>query len=166
MTDTKDVSTKAQNGELMQLVSFRIGDEEFGVDILKVQEINRMNQITRVPNAPEYVSGVMNLRGKVIPVIDLRQRFHLGRRDHDKDTRIIVVELKSRVIGFVVDAVNEVLRIPKSVTEPPPSMVAGIGSEYITAVGKLEDRLLILIDLEKVLLVEEQDEVSSVTEGL
>ena len=166
MNHTKDATVKAQAGELMQLVSFTIGDEEFGVDILKVQEINRMNQITHVPNAPEYVSGVMNLRGKVIPVIDLRQRFHLGRRDHDKDTRIIVVELKSRVIGFVVDAVNEVLRIPKSVTEPPPSMVAGIGSEYITAVGKLEDRLLILIDLEKVLLVEEQQEVSSVTEGM
>jgi purine-binding chemotaxis protein CheW len=120
-----------------------------------------MNQITRVPNAPEYVSGVMNLRGKVIPVIDLRQRFHLGSREQDKDTRIIVVELKERVVGFVVDAVNEVLRIPKSVTEPPPSMVAGIGSEYITAVGKLDDRLLILIDLEKILLVDERSEVNS-----
>ena len=162
MNDTKETNAKTQAGEILQLVSFRIGEEEFGVDILKVQEINRMNQITRVPNAPDYVSGVMNLRGKVIPVIDLRQRFHLGKREADKDTRIIVVELRSRVIGFVVDAVNEVLRIPKSVTEPPPPMVAGIGSEYITAVGKLEDRLLILIDLDKVLLVQEEEEVGKI----
>ena len=160
MNEIQETSTKAQGDEVLQLVSFRIGDEEFGVDILKVQEINRMNQITRVPNAPEYVSGVMNLRGKVIPVIDLRQRFHLGKKEADKETRIIVVELKSRVIGFVVDAVSEVLRIPKNVTEPPPPMVAGIGSEYITAVGKLEDRLLILIDLDKVLLAYEEQEVS------
>jgi purine-binding chemotaxis protein CheW len=137
--------------ELLQLVSFKIGDEEFGVDILKVQEINRMLEVTRVPNAPEYVDGVINLRGKVHPIIDLRRRFGMERKEHDKNTRIVVVELSGKVVGFVVDAVSEVLRIPKSVTEPPPSIVAGIGADYITAVGKLEDRLLILLDLEKVL---------------
>ena len=162
MTDKKDAKTAAQAGEILQLVSFKIGEEEFGVDILKVQEINRMDQITRVPNAPDYVSGVMNLRGKVIPIIDLRKRFRLGKKERDKDTRIIVVELKARVIGFLVDAVNEVLRIPKSVTEPPPPMVAGIGSEYITAVGKLEDRLLILIDLEKILVPTEREVVDTI----
>jgi purine-binding chemotaxis protein CheW len=162
MTETMEMKGKTQSGEVLQLVSFKIGDEEFGVDILKVQEINRMDQITRVPNAPDYVSGVMNLRGKVIPIVDLRQKFRLAKKDQDKDTRIIVVELKARVIGFVVDAVNEVLRIPRNVTEPPPPMVAGIGSEYITAVGKLEDRLLILIDLERILVASEQEEVGVV----
>ncbi len=162
MTDKKDQKGISQADEILQLVSFKIGEEEFGVDILKVQEINRMDQITRVPNAPDYVSGVMNLRGKVIPIIDLRKRFRLPKKERDKDTRIIVVELRSRVVGFLVDAVNEVLRIPKSVTEPPPPMVAGIGSEYITAVGKLEDRLLILIDLEKILIPVEQAVVDSV----
>ncbi len=162
MTDKKDVKGTSQADEILQLVSFKIGEEEFGVDILKVQEINRMDQITRVPNAPDYVSGVMNLRGKVIPIIDLRKRFRLAKKERDKDTRIIVVELKSRVVGFLVDAVNEVLRIPKSVTEPPPPMVAGIGSEYITAVGKLEDRLLILIDLEKILVPVEQAVVDTI----
>jgi purine-binding chemotaxis protein CheW len=153
-TDIKN-SSQSHSEELLQLVSFNIGDEEFGVDILKVQEINRMLQVTRVPNSPEYVDGVINLRGKVIPVIDLRRWFGLERKDHDKNTRIIVVELGGRVVGFVVDAVKEVLRIPSSVTEPPPPIVAGIQAEYITAVGKLEDRLLILLDLEKMLARED-----------
>ena len=151
------VTKQAAAEELLQLVSFTIGEEEFGVDILKVQEINRMVEVTRVPNAPEYVDGVINLRGKVIPIIDLRRRFGMERKEKDKDTRIIVVELGGKILGFVVDAVSEVLRIPKSVTEPPPSIIAGIKAEYITAIGKLEDRLLILLDLERVLTVKENE---------
>ena len=147
---------------LLQLVSFSIGDEEFGVDILKVQEINRMLDVTRVPNAPEYVDGVINLRGKVIPIINLRRRFGMERKERDKNTRIVVVELTGKVVGFLVDAVREVLRIPSGVTEPPPSLVGGVKSEYITAVGKLEDRLLILLDLEKVLTQEEKGELATV----
>jgi len=156
---TKDIkgATQAKSEELIQLVSFTIGDEEFGVDILKVQEINRMLAVTRVPNSPEYIDGVINLRGKVIPIIDLRRRFQMERREHDKNTRIVVVELSGKVVGFVVDAVSEVMRIPKSVTEPPPPIVAGIDAEYITAVAKLEDRLLILLDLEKVLVNDEKE---------
>ncbi len=153
-TDIKN-SSQGKSEELLQLVSFTIGEEEFGVDILKVQEINRMLDVTRVPNAPEYVDGVINLRGKVIPIIDLRRRFGMERKEHDKNTRIVVVELSGKVVGFVVDAVSEVLRIPKSVTEPPPSIAAGIEAAYMTAVGKLEDRLLILLDLEKVLSSED-----------
>jgi purine-binding chemotaxis protein CheW len=156
MNETVDIKGKTQVGvvsdELLQLVSFKIGDEEFGVEILKVQEINRMLDVTRVPNAPEYVDGVINLRGKVIPIIDLRRRLGMERKEHDKNTRIVVVELSGKVVGFVVDAVSEVLRIPKSVTEPPPPIVSGIEAAYITSVGKLEDRLLILLDLEKVLV--------------
>jgi purine-binding chemotaxis protein CheW len=164
MEETKDIknATKGKSEELLQLVSFNIGGEEFGVDILKVQEINRMLEVTRVPNAPEYVDGVINLRGKVIPIIDLRRRFDMDRKEHDKNTRIVVVELQGKVVGFVVDAVREVLRIPKSVTEPPPPIVAGINAEYITAVGKLEDRLLILLDLEGVLSEGEQEQVKRV----
>jgi purine-binding chemotaxis protein CheW len=163
---TKNYGSDANSGgELLQLVSFKIGDEEFGVDILKVQEINRMVDVTRVPNAPEYVEGVINLRGKVIPIIDLRKRLGLTQKENDKDTRIIVVELNQKVIGFIVDSVSEVLRINKSITEPPPQMVAGIESDYITAIGKLEDRLLILLDLEKILTSGEKDKVSKIAEG-
>jgi len=153
--------TKVQTEELLQLVSFNIGQEEFGLGIQSIQEINRMVEITRVPNSPEFVTGVINLRGKVIPIINLRKRFGFPPKEDDKNTRIIVVELGGMVVGFTVDAVSEVLRIPKNITEPPPSMVAGIGSEYITAVAKLENRLLILLDLERILKDKEKQQLES-----
>ncbi len=148
--------------ELLQLVSFKIGNEEFGIDILKVQEINRLMQITKVPNAPSFVDGVVNLRGRIIPVISLRSRLNMEKIEHDSKTRIIVVELQGTTVGFIVDEVSEVLRIPKSITEAPPAMVAGIDSDYITAVGKLEDRLLILLDLEKVFSIEETNALGGI----
>ena len=141
--------------ELLQLVSFVLGNEEFGVDILNVQEINRMMQITKVPNSPEYVEGVINLRGRVIPVIDLRCKLGMEKKQKDKNTRIVVIEVKGKTVGFIVDAVKEVIRIPESITEEPPEITSGVNSEYIMAVGKLEDRLLILIDLDKILLTGE-----------
>lgn len=147
---------KVDSEEILQLVSFKIGDEEFGVDILKVQEINRMLQITKVPNAPSFVEGVVNLRGKVIPIIDLRSRLNMRKKESDSKTRIIVVEIGGKIVGFIVDEVSEVLRIPRNITEPPPTVVAGVDSDYITAVGKLEDRLLILLDLDKVLRTDEK----------
>jgi purine-binding chemotaxis protein CheW len=145
-----------ENSALLQLVSFKIGQEEFGVDILKVQEINKLVQITQVPNAPEFVDGVVNLRGRIIPIIDMRTRLHLPKREHDKNTRIIVIELNNNTIGFVVDAVSEVLRISRDIIEEPPAISKGVNAEYITAVAKLEDRLLILLDLERLLTVEEE----------
>ncbi len=162
MATTFEKKTDAPTDEVLQLVSFTLGDEEFGVDILKVQEINRMVTVTSVPNAPVFVDGVINLRGKVIPIVDLRTRFGMPRKEHDKNTRIIVVELDGKVIGFVVDAVSEVLRIPRSVTEPPPAVVTGVNTDYIIAVGKLEDRLLILLDLEKVFSTEERSSLKDV----
>jgi purine-binding chemotaxis protein CheW len=141
---------------LIQLVTFSIEDEEFGVEILKVQEIIRMLEITRVPRAPQFVEGVINLRGKVIPIIDLRKRFGLETRPHDKNTRIIVIEINAMIVGFVVDSVSEVLRIPANTIEPPPPVVSGFDSEYISGVGKLQDRLLILLDLDRLLSNDEQ----------
>ena len=114
-----DALSKSGN-EILQLVTFSIGEEDFGVDILKVQEIIRMMDITKVPRAPEFVEGVINLRGKVIPIIDLRRRFGRTPKPHDKDTRIIVIEMSGIIVGFVVDAVSEVLRIPKSTVEAAP----------------------------------------------
>ena len=142
---------KKQDDELLQLVTFSIGEEEFGVDILKVQEIIRTMEITKVPRAQDFVEGVINLRGKVIPIIDLRRRFGLDSKAHDKHTRIIVIEINNMIVGFVVDSVSEVLRIPAGTVEPPPPVVAGVESEYINGVGKLHDRLLILLDLDKLL---------------
>lgn len=140
----------------MQLVSFVIESEEFGIDILKVQEIIRPVDITRVPNAPSFVEGVINLRGRIVPVVDLRKRFGLAEREQDQHIRIIVVELIDKVVGFMVDAVREVIRVDRSVIEPPPDLAIGIDTHYIKGVAKLDDRLLILLELEEVLSAEEK----------
>ena len=155
-----DSTADRQSDELLQLVSFNIGSEEFGVDILKVQEINRMVDITRVPQAPHYVEGVINLRGRVIPIIDLRKRFSLETREYDKNTRIVVVDIVGHITGVVVDAVSEVLRLQAGTIEPAPEIVTGISSEYIKGVAMLEDRLLILLDLSKVIDVGEMASLS------
>jgi len=133
----------------LQLVTFGLGNEEFGVDILAVQEINRMMELTRVPQSPPEVEGVINLRGKIIPVLDLRKRFGLAESEQNEHSRIIVVEVHGRVLGFIVDRVHEVLRVDRTIVEPAPQMVCSIDSDFIAGVGKLEDRLLILLDLNK-----------------
>ncbi len=149
---------------LIQLVGFKLGKEEFGVDILKVQEINRMLEITEMPNSPEFVEGIVNLRGRIIPIVYLKKRLNMELKKHDSSTRIIVVEVEGQTIGFVVDEVSEVLRIESKIIEPAPPIVGGLRSDYIIGVAKLEDRLLILLDLNKVLSVEEKEALSNVVE--
>lgn len=163
MDNTANYRSTAADGTLIQLVTFKLAEEEFGVDILKVQEIIRMMPITKVPNSPDFVEGVINLRGKVIPVIDMRKRFGMAVSEHDSQTRIEVMDLQGQIVGFVVDAVCEVLRIKESTIEAPPPVVAGIGSDYMRGVGKLEDRLLILLDLDKLLSTQEVEALSGVS---
>jgi len=148
--DTAEQGLKHEHMDLMQLVSFHVGGEEFGLDILRVQEIIRIQQLTRVPNSPDFVDGVINLRGKVIPVVALRKRFGLEEHPHDKQTRIVVVEVAGTVLGFIVDSVSEELRIPASTVEPPPRL-GHIEREYVSGVGKLDNRLLILLDVDRLL---------------
>lgn len=150
------------SGSDTQLVTFNLGKEEFAVPILQIQEINRLVEITRVPKSPDFVEGVINLRGKVIPIIDLRKRFSLPQSDLGKYARIVVVNMDGRMVGLIVDSVSEVLRLPNDAIEPPPPVVAGIGSEYIKGLGKLEGRLLILLDLSKILTKEEKRELVEV----
>jgi purine-binding chemotaxis protein CheW len=142
--------SQQQSQQIRQLVSFHLDGEEYALDILKVQEIIRMMDLTRVPNSPDFVEGVINLRGKVIPILGLRKRFHLPAAEADKQTRIIVVEVPGTVVGLVVDSVSEVLRIPADTVEPPPRLVK-VDREYVSGVGKLEDRLLILLDVDRLL---------------
>lgn len=154
-------NNEIESGDILQLVTFSLGNEEFSVDILKVQEIIRLMELTRVPKAPEFIEGVINLRGKVIPVMDLRKRFSMEEAEDSNDTRIIVVELDNATVGFRVDGVSEVLRLPADTVDPPPTMVSGIETEYIKGVGKLDDRLIILLDVEKVLTEAEHTSMSS-----
>ena len=134
-----------------QLVVFDLASEAYGVDISTVREIIRMQTVTRMPRTPEYVEGVINLRGKVTPVIDLRTRFGLDESEEPLDKRIVVVDTGERSMGFVVDAVSEVLRVPSASIEPPSSVVMGVDSEYMIGIVKLPDRLISLLDLERVM---------------
>jgi len=149
--------------DVLQLVSFNLGSEEFGVDIGMVQEIVRMPEITRVPRTPAFVEGVVNLRGKIIPVVDLRKRFRLPVGETTKSTRIIIVTMNGRTVGMIVDGVSEVRRISADSVEPTPEMVASaIDASYLKGIAKLEGRLLILLDLNLVLNQEEQKQLTSV----
>jgi|SRR5882724_5005638 len=149
-------ATARAGEELLQLVSFRVEDEEFGLEILRVQEIIRVQQLTRVPASPDFIEGVINLRGRVIPVISLRKRFGLGSTPLDKQTRIIVVEVNGAVLGFMVDAVSEVLRLPTNTVEPAPRL-GRVEREYVRGVGKLDNRLLILLDIDLLMSEAEED---------
>jgi len=150
----------------MQLVSFRLAQEEYGVEITKVQEIILMGEITRVPQTPDYIKGLINLRSTVIPIVDLRLRFGLAQEAASDETRIMVVNVAGKTIGIIVDAVSEVLRISKEQIAPPPPTVAGLGREYLTGLVKLENRLLILLDIDKILGSEEAAAVESLAVGV
>ena len=147
----------------LQLVSFRLASEEYGIEITKVQEIILMGEITRVPQTPEYIMGLINLRSTVIPIVDLRLRFGLTQEDTTDETRIMVVNVAGKTIGIIVDAVNEVLRVSQEQIAPPPPTVAGLGREYLTGLVKLEKRLLILLDIDKILGEEGTEAVDTVT---
>jgi len=146
-------------GQLLQVVTFHVGPEIFGLDILVVHEIIRFQPLTRVPNLPAFVEGVLNLRGKVIPVVGLRQRMGLERKEPTGTTKIIVASVKGDVLGFMVDSVSEVLRIDASAVEPAPR-IAENGQRYVQGVGKLENSLLLLLNIDKVLTDEESAAVS------
>jgi|APMed6443717190_1056831.scaffolds.fasta_scaffold85312_2 purine-binding chemotaxis protein CheW len=146
-----------EKDKLMQLVGFNIGKAQFGVDILMVQEIIRIAPITSVPNSPDFIEGVINLRGSIIPVIDLRKRLNLqGTTNKSANTRILIVNVDERVTGFIVDAVSKVLKIQNDSIEPPPEIVvAGLKSKYIHGVCKIDESLLILLDFGRILQVHE-----------
>ena len=145
MADKQDTASE------MQLVVFDLASEYYGVDIGDVREIIRMQSVTRVPGAPPFVEGIINLRGQVIPVVDLRKKLALDVSDQTADSRIVWVTINEQDVGVIVDAVTEVLRIPVASIEPPSSMVSNVDSDYLRGIAKLEDRLIILLDLGKVL---------------
>ena len=141
--------------EELQLVIFRLAKEEYGLPITKVQEINRLVPITKLPQTPTFMEGIINLRGRIIPVIDLRKRFSLPADEQSEDNRIIIVEVNGQTVGIIVDAVTEVVRLAGASVEPPPPTFI-LDAQYIHGVGKLEERLLILLDIDKILTSQEE----------
>jgi purine-binding chemotaxis protein CheW len=142
-----------KSSETLHLVTFKLGKQEYALDILNVQEVNRMVNITIMPNANDGFEGVINLRGKVIPIISLRKKFGLVSNDSDEKARIMVIDA-GRTMGMIVDSVSEVLRLPSDTVEPPPSMVRGGSIEYVKGVGKLDNRLVMLLDVDKLMDVQ------------
>lgn len=145
------MSEEIYSNDEIQLVIFKLGREEYGVSILQVQEIKRITDITRVPHTPDYIKGVINLRGSVLPVIDLKKRLNLPQQVSTEDTRIIIVKVDELSIGMVVDAVSEVLTISQQNVDSPEVVAGSVAANYLSGVGKLEDRLLILLNLEAII---------------
>ncbi len=144
-------------GELTQLVSFNLDCEEYGVEVLKVREIIRMIPITHMPNTPHYVEGIINLRGKVIPIFSMRKKFGLTESDSNNHTRIMVMDISGELTGFIVDGVSEVIRISANEIQPAPAMVSGgMDQDCITGVINRDNRLLIVLDLDKMVSKEDK----------
>ena len=147
---------RAQN-PVIQLVGFRLDNEDYAIAITKIQEIILMKPITRVPQVPEFIEGLINLRGSVIPIINLRKRFSLPPRDVDDETRTIVVNIQDKTVGCIVDAVTQVMRINRDQIQPPPLSVLAVAHQYISGLARLDDRLLIILEIER--LFDEQSPV-------
>ncbi len=139
------------------LVTFRLGSGEYAIDIMQAKEIIKMEKITLIPNAPYFVEGVINLRGNIIPIIDLKKRFNLEESEGDKNTGIIIAKIEDVDMGIMIDSISKVVSMANSDIQPPPSMLQGIGQRYIKGVGKMEDKLLVVLDLDKLFTNEEDD---------
>lgn len=162
----KEERTDTMQGELTQLVSFMLSNEEYGVEALKVREIIRLPTITQMPNTPPYMEGIINLRGKVIPIISMRKRFGLPESDYTSHTRIMVMDVPGGLTGFIVDGVSEVIRIRSNEIQPPPAMVSGnLDQEFIKGVFNHTDQLLIIMDVDLLFQPAEQQKVSLLPDG-
>lgn len=151
----KNKTEKTNHNVEMNFIVFVIGEKEFGVDVKQAREIIPTTELTVIPNSSDFLKGVLNLRGDIIPIIDLRKKLSLQGSSNYQDDKIIIVELDQNLIGMQVDDVREMMRISADKIATPPRLVQGINSDYLSGVGKLEDRLLILLNLDKVLSEEE-----------
>lgn len=151
----EDEEELVAEGAIIQLVSFVLDDVEYGVDILAVHEILRFPEITRLPNTPNFIIGVINLRGNVIPVVDVRRRFGFPRAKVTDLTRIIVIETNDKLVGLMVDNVHQVVRITQNNVDPPSDLIEGVSEKYIWGIGRLKDRLIVILNLANILFLEE-----------
>lgn len=142
-----------------QYVIFKLNKEEYGVEISHVQEITEIKSITTVPNTPVFVEGIINLRGKIVPIVNIKKRFDLPQKTEMGEQRIIIINLKEKQVGFIVDDASQVLTLDESQIENPPELVAGIDRDYIIGIGKVDEKIIVLLDLEKILSEQEQKEI-------
>lgn len=153
------------DGQIVQLVSFTLDEVEYGVDILSVHEILRFPDITRLPNTPDFIKGVINLRGNVIPVVDVRIRFGFNPADVTELTRVIVIEAGGRQIGLLVDNVSQVIRIKDHNIDSPSILIEGVSEDFITGVGRLKDRLIVILSLNKIIFSNEEIDTENIIDS-
>jgi len=149
------MSPGALAAQPLEFLAFTLGQEEYGVDIQKVQELRGYDAVTRIANAPEHIKGVVNLRGIIVPIIDMRIKFNLGTPTYDQFTVVIILNIASRVMGMVVDSVSDVITLSPEQVKPAPEMGAVLDADYLIGLGTLDDRMLILVDLEKLMTSED-----------
>lgn len=159
--EKSDSDEELHEGEVVQLVSFMLDDVEYGIDILRVHEILRFPEMTRLPNTPPFIKGVINLRGNVIPVVDMRIRFGFPEADVTDLTRIIVVETGGKQVGILVDNVYQVVRLPVSSIDPPSDLITGIAEDFISGIGRLRDRLIVMLNMTQIIFLEDNEEEKS-----
>ncbi len=147
-----------------QYVIFKLCGEEYGVEISNVQEITEYTQATKVPNVPDFIEGIINLRGNITPIISLKKRFNLEENEMSENNRIIIINLKDKHIGFIVDDASQVITMDEKQIENPPDILTGIDRQYITGIGKVEEKIIIMLDLEKILTEEEKQEIKEMEE--
>jgi purine-binding chemotaxis protein CheW len=134
-----------------EILAFRLGDEEYGIDIQKVQELRGYDTVTRIANAPDFIKGVVNLRGIIVPIIDMRIKLNLGEPTYDQFTVVVILNVSGRVIGMVVDSVSDVITLDPEHIKPAPEMGSALDTDYLTGMGAIDDRMLILIDIDKLM---------------
>lgn len=156
MLDHKDIIDE------IKVIVFRLKDEEYGVEVNQVKSIERLEHITRVPRTPHFIKGVINMRGIVTPIVDLRRRFGIEEAEYNEATRVIIVAVDEIEVGLIVDSANDVIDIPINAIEPPPEVVGGIEAVYLRGVAKLDRRLLILLNLDKVLNTDEIKQLENI----
>ena len=158
------VSSGSVTTNLREFLAFKLGAEEYGIDILRVQEIRSYEEPTRIANAPPFIKGVVNLRGVIVPIIDMRMKFNLEQANYDDFTVVIVLNIGSRVVGMVVDAVSDVITLKPDQLRPVPEFNSTIASDHILAIGAVENRMLILVDIEKLMTSSEMGLIESSTQ--
>ena len=142
---------QATGGESRELLTFTLGAEEYGIDILKVQEIRGYDAVTKIANAPDFIKGVINLRGIIVPIVDMRIKFNLGRVEYDQFTVVIILNVAGRVVGVVVDGVSDVITLKAEQIRPAPEFGATLDTQYIMGLGTIDERMIIVMDIEKLL---------------
>lgn len=162
-TDTLDAieDASAIDPASREFLAFKLGAEEYGIDILKVQEIRGYEAVTRIANSPEFIKGVVNLRGIIVPIVDMRIKFNLGEPSYDQFTVVIILNIAGRVVGMVVDSVSDVTTLSPSQIRPAPEMGTAFNTDYLIGLGTLDERMLILVDIDKLMSSDEMGLIDS-----